>query len=711
MEQHLIDRFIRFYQEVTNERGELVYSNEIDQMIEEGARSLYVDLILLENFDPVIIEELIKSPKTSIESAIDALKHVILIKEADFLDELENRIYVRFVNPPDRCKHPLRKIRASTLRTLIATEAIITKATEVKPFLITAMFRCVRCQALQPSETFTEGEYQPPVRCINATNQDNTCTSKTFNLIREHSTFIDFQRITLQEKPEELPAGQMPESLTIFLLDDLCDIVRPGDRVKVMGILQTRTDGQLARGKIPVFSKHLEGISIQRETEEYTELEISDEDEQEIINLSQDPNIHRKIRNSIAPSIYGYSDEKEAISYLLFGGTTKDTSDDTIIRGESNILLIGDPGIGKSQILKTVSKLVPRGLYASGRGSSAAGLTASVIRDPDTNEMTLEAGVVVLADRGVAFIDEFDKMRREDRSALHEMMEQHSVSIAKAGIVATLNARTSILAAANPKLGRWDSEKEAVDNLNLPPTILSRFDLIFPLVDRPNRSEDEQKANHILSIHQNQEYSIPEEKLSKNFLRKYIAYARKNVYPKLSNEAKDEILQFYLDLREGKGLTSFGEASTVELTDQNLNGSGKGITQGDKSIAITPRQLESLIRLSEARAKIALRSDVSQEDAIRVIELFRKALYRVTKGDIDSLYGMSAQKRNKREIILNVLTRLSTEEYAPERDDIIVQAKAEGLTETDVNNLLDRLLQDGELFEPRPGQLRRMSGN
>lgn len=1824
MSEHIIERVYRFLLEYIDEKGSLLYLDKIDEMISEDQRSLYVDLQHLESFDPVVVDEIIAAPKIGLEAAADALKQVLLGKEPEYLTRMQNRLHLRFNNPPDRIKKSLRKIRSAALGTLISTEAIITKSTEVKPYLEIAAFRCVRCQALQPSIRFTEGEYNPPFACVNATNQDDPCTSKSFTLIKDQSTFIDFQRVSLQEKPEELPSGQMPESLTTFLRDDLCDLIRPGDRVKLVGIMESRTDSLLTRGKMPLFMKYIEGVSIEKETEEFTDLEISEEDEEAIKNLSGDPNIHRMIRNSIAPIIFGALEEKEAISYLLFGGSSKIAGDGTKIRGESNILLIGDPGMGKcvhpdtelllttgervtigdyidshistqytisdgyyeeietnvvsidkmgklepttsniiwkrkspeflykittqsgrkitvtdthpfftihdsfikaipakdlttesiiavprsinitgnnsfnvdfrkkeahnairlqppqevypwfaeflglllaegysaindeesahisftnnnmdlittvikaldklglnyntrkhmncnevycgsselyyfleaidpcivsrsaqkripniimkatdesvaaflraffdgeasvetasptievasasynmlkdiqvlflrfeilsqlkskmvngteyyrlritgksnlrkyydhisftidykvanlkthientkvtntnkdivpnlaktlrmlrtgsnlfqkdfdiprttyrhyergdrypsrqvlqqvtkvfrekvkqenfrdsinrvetlahsdiywdkiekveciksdtewvydlqvpevhnfianniivhnSQILKSVADLVPRGLYTSGRGSSAAGLcvaadsklflsnglseigpvveeefesgkfeehspgiffkqnnnsknktlhstdlkikpaeidrywklkspkklfhiqlktgrsikltaqttllsissengliwnpasnlsigdriatvkelnlpliptlpiidhlksydreitlcnvgkkvellinqctnklkiskrdlakklqinedniyyryindeiqgsisfkvmnqlcsligipindclefplsvqikkgqnlilpysvttewfyilgllfgdgrvsktekesgsvsyafglsnnedllinsfnqfftslglhpyltkatesrpqeirvansllfhifsfygliespksdrlepsdiilqledkylvsflqglydsdgwvsqrnedsegssqigyastskklidfiqnallrygilsyireknfkttilkdgriitpkhnryeitftkysdfikfnenigfkhpkkqlilekicentkkahsnidnipnvysiiaeifnfydinskaifgrkgaltnnknrlsiskhllnkilttihpdvnnhriklseeireeitnnlkakydkihllkllnissmtfydyferknrwpaytfefildlfekcsnvlnentkitleniinevlakddllknkinllqglnksdlfwdeikdiklidseneyvydltvnkshnfivngivvhnTASVIRDQDTGEMTLEAGAVVLADKGIAFIDEFDKMRKEDRSALHEAMEQHSVSIAKAGIVATLNARTSILAAANPKLGRWDTKKDAIDNLNLPSTIISRFDLIFPIIDTPNRNEDELKASHILKIHQEvADAMTSEEALNKVLLRKYISYARKNIHPHLSNEAREEIMKFYLDLREGKGLEP---AVTEYNTDQGL---AQQQGQKPRTIAITPRQLESLIRLSEARAKIALRNEVTREDAVRVIELFKSSLNRVTKGDIDTLYGMSSQKRNKRETILNVITNLSQGNATPDMDDIMRKAREEGMEDGDIRDMIDQLLQNGEIYEPRPGTFKKMT--
>ena len=260
--EHIIERIHRFLVEYIDDRGSLLYLDKIDEMISEDQRSLYVDLQHLESFDPVVVDELITAPKVGLTAASDALKQVLLDKEPYYLTRMQNRLHLRFMNPPDRIRRSLRKIRSAALGTMLYTEAIITKSTEVKPYLEIAAFRCVRCQALQPSIRFTEGEYNPPFACINATNHDDPCTSKTFSLIKDQSTFIDFQRVTLQEKPEELPSGQMPESLTMFLRDDLCDLIRPGDRVKVVGIMESRTDTVLARGKMPLFQKYIEGVSI-----------------------------------------------------------------------------------------------------------------------------------------------------------------------------------------------------------------------------------------------------------------------------------------------------------------------------------------------------------------------------------------------------------------------------------------------------------------
>ena len=404
--------------------------------------------------------------------------------------------------------------------------------------------------------------------------------------------------------------------------------------------------------------------------------------------------IIQKIRESLAPSIYGHDLVKEAIATLLFGGTAKKTPDGINLRGESNILLIGDPGVGKSQLLKFVQKLAPRAIYTTGKGSTAAGLTAAVLRDQDTGEITLEAGALVLADQGIAMIDEFDKMRADDRVAIHEAMEQHTVSIAKAGIVATLNTRTSILAAANPRRGRWNPYKDPADNLNLPPTILSRFDLLFVLEDKPHPQEDHEKATHILNIHQSQTLPV-DPPIDQDLLRKYIAYARREIRPLLTDEARERLLEFYKELRQV---------------------SGKIDEKGPDPIAITPRQLESLVRLAEARAKMRLSDEVSFEDASGAINLMNATLEKLAKDtetgklDIDMVSsGISARSRRKLDQIDAVIDRIleKAEDEPVAIKEIVDAAVAEGLDKAQVVKAIDEMTRRGVLFEPTTGHVKR----
>ena len=297
-----------------------------------------------------------------------------------------------------------------------------------------------------------------------------------FRLLYKESRFEDYQRIKIQESPDELKGGEQPQTLDINVSDDLAGQVTPGEHITVNGIL--RSAQKINKdGKTAYFDIYMDGNSIELEEQEYDEVDISPEDEEEIIRLSKDPRVYDKIVFSIAPSIYGYEEVKEAIAHQLFSGVVKSLPDGTRIRGDIHVLLVGDPGIAKSQILRYVVKLAPRGVYASGKSASSAGLTAAAVKDEFDGQWTLEAGALVLADKGVACIDEMDKMKNEDRSSLHEGMESQTISVAKAGILATLKCRCSILGAANPKLGRFDPYENIPEQINMPPSLMSRFDL------------------------------------------------------------------------------------------------------------------------------------------------------------------------------------------------------------------------------------------
>ena len=371
--------------------------------------------------------------------------------------------------------------------------------------------------------------------------------------------------------------------------------------------------------------------------------------------------------------------------YLLFGGVTKELPD-VRKRGDIHVLLIGDPGTGKSALLQYVARIAPRGLYTSGRGTTAAGLTAAVIREAQGG-MSLEAGALVLADKGVACIDEIEKMRPEDRVAMHEAMEQQSISIAKGGIVATLNARTAILAAANPALGRYDPYRSVVENISLPITILSRFDLIFVIRDVPDKEHDARMAEHILETHKLKEHSV-EPPIPPDLLRKYISYA-KTIEPKLTDEAIKVIRDFYLEMRS----KSEGEGAPI---------------------AITARQLESLIRIAEARARAALRDYVTVEDALAAINIMKRSLQEVgidletRRIDIDVIMtGKPKSLRDKLQLVLDAIKRLDEGDGVSE-EDLIHELAQEGLTEVDVRRLLGVLLRDGMIFEVRPGRFRKV---
>ncbi|MHA1943283.1 MAG: ATP-binding protein, partial [Candidatus Thorarchaeota archaeon] len=475
-EQERFEEFLRTYKD---EQGTSTYWTRVQQMSINDEISLFVDFQDLTSFDNVFMALAAEDPKRFLEMVNNALISVLRVEDPDYVNSLVDTsiIKTRFIGYPEHV--PLRTIRSRHIGKLIHISGIMMRASEVKPLLVKAVFLCRICQAEIPQDQ-DEGKYTEPALCP-------VCTKKTpIRLIPQKSQFKDWQKVRIQESPEELPPGQMPRSVDVILEGDIVDISRPGDLVKVTGILQTSPDFSRRGGRLATFNIFIEANGVEISEKEYEQLQISEEDVKRIEELSQHQQVHERIYASIAPSIQGHEDIKESIALLLFGGVPKLLSDGTRLRGKSNILMIGDPGTGKSQILKFVSGLAARGLYTSGKGTTAAGLTAAVVHDTDSSAMTLEAGALVLADQGIACIDEFDKMDPNDRTAIHEAMEQHTVSIAKAGIVATLNARTSILAAANPTLGRYEDSLTLQENIRLPFTILSRFDLIWIMVDTVN---------------------------------------------------------------------------------------------------------------------------------------------------------------------------------------------------------------------------------
>ena len=677
--------FNEFIREFRDESGNYIYREQIQEMTVEGEISLIVDFSDIIKFNPELARRSIDEPKEFIEAGNRAVTEVVEIEDSDYAFTTRD-FFIRFFNMAESEIIPLRGIRAEHVGKLIMLNGITTRATVVKPLLVEGFFQCQNCQEIMiiPQE---EGRYNPPHHC-----QNPGCgRAGPFRLLTEESKFVDWQKVTIQERPEDLPPGQMPRSVTVLLKHDMVDKVRPGDRVSVVGVLQSIPDfSQKTPGKLATFHINMNANYVLPEEQELEALEISEEEEQKILELARDPWIHTKIVDSIAPSIYGNKDLKESIALLLFGGIPKELPDGLKIRGESNILLIGDPGTAKSQILRYVATLAPRALYTSGKGTSAAGLTVAVLRDTDTGEFTLEAGALVLSDRGVCCIDELDKMRNEDRSSIHEAMEQRTVSVAKAGIVATLNARCSIIAAANPKLGRYIPSRSAAENINLPVTILSRFDLIWIVRDEPEADTDQVKAKHILRLH-TAGVTEKEPPISKDLLKKYIGYAKLNSHPKLSEEAAKRLEEFYLEMRKA------GETS-------------------DSPIAITPRQLESLIRLTESHARMALRSEASIEDAEAAIKILSESLRQVGidpetgKLDIDVvMVGTSSTTRSKIETLMDLIAEMELENkgQAVPIESVVEKALDFGMNKEFIERNIERMRQDGMLFQPKAGFIKR----
>jgi replicative DNA helicase Mcm len=469
----------------------------------------------------------------------------------------------------------------------------------------------------------------------------------------------------------------------------MVDTARPGDRVSVTGIVRAQQEFAGKSGRLRTFDMFLDVNYLDVIGKETEVVEITTAEEKIIRDLAKDPWVDRKLLRSVAPSIYGYEHIKEAVLYLLFSGVTKTLPDKVRIRGDINVLLVGDPGTAKSQLLQYVARIAPRGLYTSGRGSTAAGLTAAVLREK-TGGMILEAGALVLADKGVAAIDEIDKMRPDDRVAIHEAMEQQTVSVAKGGIVATLNARASVLAAGNPAFGRYDPYRNINENINLPVTILSRFDMLFIMKDVPDPDIDSRMSEHILTLHRTRT-TLEEAPIETDMLKKYISYA-KAIEPQMTEEAASELKSFYLKMRSSTG--------------------------SEAPIAITPRQLEALVRMSEARARLFLREKVTVDDAKGAIRLMTTSLENVgvdiTTGliDIDVIMtGKPKSTRDKMTIVMDAVSRMEKETGIVQDSALYNEMTSKmGISEEEARRLVFQLIREGVLYSPKPGTIRRTSG-
>ena len=656
------------------------YRKRLGHAAVNGEQSLTIDFEDLITFDPALARNVVEHPDDFVSYATSAATAQMRVEDPEYA-EFVGRIHARFRGIPE--KTLIRKVGSEHLNKMVRVDGIMVRTGQVRPVIVMAVFRCKKC-----AEVVKQEQTGDTMRGPGACPQCKQTTS--YDLLEKESLFKNTQEARVQERPEDLSPGQLPRYLDVRLDDDLVDSARPGDRIALTAIVRPERQATGEKGKLRTFNVYHDANSIEIIGKETVGVEITIEDENKILEAAQDPWVDRKLIHSIAPSIYGYEDIKEAILYLLLGGVPKKLPDGVTIRGDSHSLIIGDPGTAKSQLLQYVARIAPRGLYTSGRGSSAAGLTAAVLREK-TGGMVLEAGALVLADKGIACIDEIDKMLPIDRVAIHEAMEQQTVSVAKGGIVATLNARASVLAAGNPKLGRYDPFLNVGENINLDVTILSRFDLIFLLRDEANTERDARMAEHILALHKTR--VTPEAApFEPDFLRKYISYA-KRLNPILTPEAMKELLDFYLKMR------SKGGTKTVAL-------------------AITPRQLEALVRLSEARARAFLRDHVKVEDAKSAIRLVNVSMgdvgVDVTTGttDIDVIMtGIPRSFRDNMQKIIDVILELSRESGSAERATVLMVLKErENLQEGESLRLLGQLIKDGIIYMPQEGRLKRVSG-
>ncbi|KAF3935370.1 hypothetical protein ABW20_dc0107286 [Dactylellina cionopaga] len=568
-----------------------VYGTRIRNLGEMNAESLEISYKHLADTKAVLAYFLANAP-TEVLPIFDAVAmDAVLLHYQDY-DRIHTEIHVRVSDVP--AVFTLRELRQSHLNVLVRVSGVVTRRTGVFPQLKVVKFDCTKCG-------ITIGPFQQESNVEVKISYCQNCQSRgPFTLNSEKTVYRNYQKLTLQESPGTVPAGRLPRHREVILLWDLIDSAKPGEEVEITGIYRNNYDAQLNnKNGFPVFATILEANNVIKAHDQMAGFQLTEEDESTIRKLAKEPKIVKKIIESIAPSIYGHNDIKTAVAASLFGGVPKNIQGKHTLRGDINVLLLGDPGTAKSQILKYVERVAQRAVFATGQGASAVGLTASVRKDPITNEWTLEGGALVLADKGTCLIDEFDKMNDRDRTSLHEAMEQQSISISKAGIITTLQARCSIIAAANPIGGRYNSTIPFAQNVELTEPILSRFDILCVVRDIVDPETDELLAKFVVSSHGNSHplstlgstgTPATEERnlIPQDILRKYILFARRECQPKIHHIDEEKLARLFSDMRRESLATG--------------------------SFPITVRHLESIIRLSEAFAKMRLSDYVQTRD-------------------------------------------------------------------------------------------------
>ncbi len=648
------------------------HKKELLESKKRGGNVIFLDFESLIKFSKILSDEILEDPEETLRIFEQAIEQSPLI----------DRVRIRLKNLPKSQTVKIRDIRSKHLNEMIVVEGIIRQASDVRPQVVNAKFECPSCGTII-AVLQMEKKFREPSRC--------SCGRKGgFKLISKE--MVDTQRIVIEESPDSLSGGEQPKRINVFVKEDLVEPkmeekTTPGSRVRAIGILKEVSVPLSTGGLSTRFELAIEANNLIPLEETFDELEINEEDERQIFELSQTPDVFDRLAESIAPSVWGYEEIKKSLILQLFGGVKKELSDGSSSRGDIHILLVGDPGVAKSVILGFMSKIAPKGRYVVGKSTSGAGLTATVVRDEYLKGWALEAGAMVLANKGLVCIDELEKMDPQDRSAMHEAMEQQTVTISKANVQASLRAETSVLAAANPKFGRFDPYQPIAQQIDLPPTLINRFDIIFTLRDLPDRKKDARIATHVLSEHIKETEILS---ISKDLLRKYIAYTKQKIKPVLTKEAIEELKNFYIELRN-KPVPS---ESAV------------------RPIPISARQLQALVRMSEAAAKVRLSDTVSKQDAQLSIEIIKYYLmqvgfdYESQTFDIDRIgSGFSHSQRNKiftvKETIIALSSRMGKEIPIEE----IHNDLKDKMKEQDIDEAIEKLIHSNEIYRPKYGYI------
>lgn len=655
------------------------YRLKINELVAHypSRKSLNVDYSELEKYDFDVADRLIKKPDEVMSAAKEAVKTLNITVPGHGLFAPN----VRFFNVPDS-DMLIENIRSKNLGELVSVKGVVNRRAEVMHKMQIAVYKCAVCDSIY--KVVVERDFVPLKRC-------ESCKRIALKQLDEESKFVDLQKAEVQELLERVRGGAPAARMELWMEDDIVNSIVPGDNIEIVGVLRLKPPAATKGKQEMIYGRYIDVNAVRSLRRDFEEIDISKEEEKRIEDFSKDPQLAKKITESIAPSIYGHTEVKYAIGLQIFGGTKGKTTKGLPIRDDIHIILIGDPGIAKSRFLHSVLEIAPKKIYVSGKSVSGVGLTVAVEKDElSGGGWTLKAGALVLASGGLAAIDEFDKIEDEDRASLHEVMESQTVSIAKAGLVATFRTKTSILAAANPKFGRFNQNKNLVEQFDIPPSLMSRFDLIFPILDVLDVEKDSKLAEYILNAHQQASLSesekTPEKDLiDKDFLRKYISYARRHIYPKLTRDAMDKIKEFYLELRK------------------------RGKDSG--TVPITPRYLEGLIRLSEANAKMRLSQLVEASDAEVAINLMKYVMDKVMTdketglADVSIIEtGKTKSQLERTETVFEIIKELCRKFDVAEEAQIIAEAKNYNMEEHLVLKVLAELVKNGQVYKPAHGK-------